>query len=116
MCPRRQGAARVRWCMKRSRPPSLTAFAESSFSQPLTRLAQLGADRMARMMEAMLRARGNGELGFHADTRPDELAGFSLRTVFQILASGACYYLATRTAWVLTFPDSKVSLFFFPHA
>ena len=28
----------------------------------------------------------------------------------------ACYYLATRTAWVLTFPDSKVSLFFPPHA
>ncbi len=71
---------------------------------------------MAQMMEAMLRARANGELGFHAGTRPDELAGFSLRTVFQILASGACYYLATRTAWVLTFPDSKVSLFFFPHA
>jgi PAS domain S-box-containing protein len=33
-----------------------------------------------------------------------------------ILASGACYYLATRTAWVLCFPDSKVSLFFPPHA
>jgi PAS domain S-box-containing protein len=33
-----------------------------------------------------------------------------------ILASGVCYYLATRTAWVLTFPDSKVSLFFPPHA
>ena len=71
---------------------------------------------MAQMMEAMLQARANGELGFHAGTRPDELAGFSLRTVFQILASGACYYLATRTAWVLTFPDNKVSLFFFPHA
>ena len=30
--------------------------------------------------------------------------------------AGACYYLATRTAWVLCFPDSKVSLFFPPHA
>jgi two-component system, LuxR family, sensor kinase FixL len=39
-----------------------------------------------------------------------------LRTVLWILASSACYYLATRAAWVLTFPDSKVSLFFFPHA
>jgi len=37
-------------------------------------------------------------------------------TVFWILATAAVYYLATRTAWVLTFPDSKVSLFFPPHA
>ncbi len=29
---------------------------------------------------------------------------------------GACYYLATRTAWLLCFPGSNVSLFFFPHA
>ena len=36
--------------------------------------------------------------------------------VFRILAAGACYYLATRIAWVLCFPDSKVSLFFPPHA
>jgi len=44
------------------------------------------------------------------------LRGFSLRTVVQVLAAGAIYYLATQTAWVLTFPDSKVSLFFPPHA
>jgi len=48
--------------------------------------------------------------------RPDEQPGFSLRTGFWILASAAAYYLATRTAWVLCFPDSKVSLFFPPHA
>jgi two-component system, LuxR family, sensor kinase FixL len=71
---------------------------------------------MARMMEAMRQATANGELEFHAGTRPDEQSGFTLRTVFWILASAACYYLATRTAWVLTFPDSKVSLFFPPHA
>ena len=39
-----------------------------------------------------------------------------LRTVIGILAAGVVYYLATRMAWVLTFPDSKVSLFFPPHA
>src|SRR6478672_2754390 len=39
-----------------------------------------------------------------------------LLTVFWILASAACYYLATRIAWALCFPDSKVSLFFPPHA
>src|SRR6476646_7927507 len=47
---------------------------------------------------------------------PNEQPGFSLGTVFRILATGAFYYLATRTAWALTFPDSKVSLFFPPHA
>ena len=71
---------------------------------------------MARMMEAMRQAKANGELEFRADTRPNEQPGFSLRTVFRILATGACYYLATRIAWVLCFPDSKVSLFFPPHA
>src|SRR6188472_867672 len=40
----------------------------------------------------------------------------SLRTVSYILASTVCYYVATQIAWSLTFPDSKVSLFFPPHA
>jgi len=48
--------------------------------------------------------------------RPIEQPESSLRTVVRILASAACYYLATRIAWVLCFPDSKVSLFFPPHA
>ena len=38
------------------------------------------------------------------------------RKLIGVLAAGAVYYLATRTAWLLTFPDSKVSLFFPPHA
>jgi PAS domain S-box-containing protein len=42
--------------------------------------------------------------------------GLTLGTVLGVLATGACYYVATRVAWVLTFPDSKVSLFFPPHA
>src|SRR6476619_6020038 len=40
----------------------------------------------------------------------------SFRTVPRLLATGACFYVATLVAWVLCFPDSKVSLFFFPHA
>jgi integral membrane sensor domain MASE1 len=40
----------------------------------------------------------------------------SLRTMCYVLASAACYYVATQIAWTLTFPDSKVSLFFPPHA
>ena len=71
---------------------------------------------MARMMEAMHQVQANGELEFHAGSRPDEKLGFSLRTLVRILATGACYYLATRIAWLLCFPDSKVSLFFPPHA
>ena len=43
-------------------------------------------------------------------------AGATLRTVGYVLASAVCYYVATRIAWSLTFPDSKVSLFFPPHA
>jgi PAS domain S-box-containing protein len=38
------------------------------------------------------------------------------RTALWVLVSGACYYLATQIAWALCFPDSKVSLFFPPHA
>ena len=64
----------------------------------------------------MPQVRANGDLEFHADPRPTEQPAFSLRTIVRILAAGAVYYLATRTAWVLTFPDSKVSLFFPPHA
>jgi len=45
-----------------------------------------------------------------------EIYGLSPRTLLWALAGGACYYLATRIAWALCFPDSKVSLFFPPHA
>jgi PAS domain S-box-containing protein len=39
-----------------------------------------------------------------------------LRTAVKVLLSGAAYYVATRIAWALCFPNSKVSLFFPPHA
>jgi len=57
-----------------------------------------------------------GVLELQAGTAVGAPSGFSPRTAFWILASTACYYLATRTAWALCFPDSKVSLFFPPHA
>lgn len=41
---------------------------------------------------------------------------FTARTVVAVLASSATYYFATQVAWLLCFPDSKVSLFFPPHA
>ena len=37
-------------------------------------------------------------------------------TAALVLAGSVCYYVATQIAWRLTFPDSKVSLFFPPHA
>jgi len=43
-------------------------------------------------------------------------AGPVLRTVSCVLASTVSYYAATQIAWALTFPDSKVSLFFPPQA
>lgn len=63
-----------------------------------------------------MQARANDELEFHADTQSVAQTGASLSTVFWILTAGACYYAATRIAWALCFPDSKVSLFFPPHA
>ena len=38
------------------------------------------------------------------------------RTALWVLLSGVAYYLATQIAWALCFPNSKVSLFFPPHA
>jgi PAS domain S-box-containing protein len=67
-------------------------------------------------MEAISPTEAIRELDFPAGPRREGNAGFSVRTVCWILASAACYYLATRIAWALCFPDSKVSLFFPPHA
>ena len=56
-------------------------------------------------------------LAARIDARPEgRSAGASLRTVSYVLASAVCYYVATWIAWALCFPDSKVSLFFPPHA
>ena len=51
-----------------------------------------------------------------AGTLEKQQPGFTPGTAFWVLAGAVCYYLATRIAWVLCFPDSKVSLFFPPHA
>ena len=46
----------------------------------------------------------------------DRAAAAPLRTACYVLASTVSYYIATQIAWALCFPDSKVSLFFPPHA
>src|SRR6187402_1998737 len=59
----------------------------------------------------------NRELAARISTGPEgRSAAASLHTVSCILASTLSYYVATQVAWALTFPDSKVSLFFPPQA
>ena len=59
----------------------------------------------------------NRELAARISAGPERRsAGASLRTVLYVLATAVCYYVATQVAWALCFPDSKVSLFFPPHA
>ena len=59
----------------------------------------------------------NRELAARISAGPEgRSAGASLRTVLYVLATAVCYYVATQVAWALTFPDSKVSLFFPPQA
>ena len=59
----------------------------------------------------------NRELAARISAGPEgRSAGASLRTVLYVLATAVCYYAATQVAWALCFPDSKVSLFFPPHA
>ena len=59
----------------------------------------------------------NRELAARISAGPEgRSAGASLRTVLYVLATAVCYYVATQVAWALSFPDSKVSLFFPPHA
>src|SRR5258705_10226734 len=52
----------------------------------------------------------------HLGMKGEERSGFLRRTALWVLVGGACYYLATQIAWALCFPNSKVSLFFPPHA
>ena len=59
----------------------------------------------------------NRELAARINAGPEgRSAGALLRTVCHVLASAVSYYVATQIAWALTFPDSKVSLFFPPQA
>jgi signal transduction histidine kinase/integral membrane sensor domain MASE1 len=47
---------------------------------------------------------------------PGQRPGGPLGGAWGVVAGAICYYVATRVAWLLCFPDSKVSLFFPPHA
>src|SRR6185503_17589805 len=64
------------------------------------------------MQEGKLSCEPGGRIGGQREERSESFR----RTALWVLVSGACYYLATQIAWALCFPDSKVSLFFPPHA
>src|SRR5688572_1698203 len=68
------------------------------------------------MIASMQHAEVTREEGMQDGPPRKEEARFSLRAVLWVLVSAACYYLATRIAWLLCFPESKVCLFFPPHA
>jgi PAS domain S-box-containing protein len=72
-----------------------------------------GTERIDTQREPLL----NRELAARINAGSEgRSVGASLRTVGFVLASTVCYYVATQIAWALTFPDSKVSLFFPPQA
>ena len=52
-----------------------------------------------------------GDVAAHPGT-----AVSGLRMLLAAVAGAACYYFATQIAWAMTLPDSKISLFFPPHA
>jgi two-component system sensor histidine kinase UhpB len=59
----------------------------------------------------------NPELAARTDAGSEGRAAWAeLRCGLSVVATAVCYYVATQIAWALCFPDSKVSLFFPPHA
>src|SRR5580765_6776322 len=56
------------------------------------------------------------DLAAQTNAGPKGRSAALLRTACFVLASAVCYFVATKIAWALCFPDSKVSLFFPPHA
>ena len=76
-----------------------------------------GKENGTELIDAQREQLPNRELAARVSAGPGgRSAGASLRTVCYVLASTVCYYAATQIAWALTFPDSKVSLFFPPQA
>src|SRR4051812_2383459 len=92
--------------------PSSSATERSALASPLIAGDKDAGQTIAGLHEkpsnSKLRAQGNAAL--------ERRAAAFLRITVCVLASAICYYLATQIAWSLCFPDSKVSLFFPPHA
>ena len=87
------------------------------FRRPAMFLRGTGKETATELIDVQREQLLNRELAARISAGPDgRPAGASLRTVACVLASTISYYVATQIAWALTFPDSKVSLFFPPQA
>jgi len=76
-----------------------------------------GAGGGAGLIDAQRAELLHDDLAARVNAGPGRAAAAALvRTACGVLASAVGYYVATRIAWALCFPDSKVSLFFPPHA
>ena len=98
--------------MKSLVQPSVAAGVQSVLGSPSSGGGEGGPGLLYAQREELLKR----DLTARMNATPAGRSGASLRTVCGVLAAAVCYYLATRIAWSLCFPDSKVSLFFPPHA
>ena len=89
--------------------PLIGVFARCLFGPPSLQIARLC------MIDATHAGQLNRERDSHIAAGAERFAPAG-RTALWVLLSSACYYLSTRIAWELCFPDSKVCLFFPPHA
>jgi PAS domain S-box-containing protein len=84
---------------------------------PRNRLGSTVQEGGTELIDAQREQLLNRDLAARTNAGEEEYStGALLRTVGYVLATAICYYVATQIAWTLTFPDSKVSLFFPPHA
>jgi two-component system, LuxR family, sensor kinase FixL len=97
--------------MKSPMPSFVSAGVRSVFGAPPSGEESSTGLRYPQREELLMR-----NLATRMNAGPEGRWGTFLRNVCGILAAAICYYLATRIAWLLCFPDSKVSLFFPPHA
>jgi len=104
--------------MDRTSQASISLGERSAPGRPRSGGGEGGAERM--IDPQMIDARGGEslkrELAVQLNYERKGPSGTFLSTLCGVLFCALCYYLATRIAWALCFPDSKVSLFFPPHA
>ena len=87
------------------------------FDNPRCFLGGTGKENVTELIDTQREQLLNRELAARINAgREGRSARASLRTVCCVLASAVSYYVATQIAWALTFPESKVSLFFPPQA
>jgi len=80
-------------------------------NSPMQAISSVGESLHKRREESL-----DTEIASKVNAGREGRSGSFLGIVCGVLASAGCYYIATRIAWSLCFPDSKVSLFFPPHA